>query len=84
MSIGLFCSTPAVAIARALPRKIAMQMLLTAEPITAQGRGGIHCKFEKQKYVGSSAFLYEHQLQHECTSSLFKRSCNAARRFDCH
>lgn len=37
VSIGLFCSTPAVAIARALPRKIAMQMLLTAEPITAQG-----------------------------------------------
>jgi len=36
VSIGLFCSTPAVAIARALPRKIAMQMLLTAEPITAQ------------------------------------------------
>lgn len=36
VSIGLFCSTPAVAIARSLPRKIAMQMLLTAEPISAQ------------------------------------------------
>ncbi|XP_065063688.1 enoyl-CoA hydratase domain-containing protein 3, mitochondrial-like [Rhopilema esculentum] len=35
VSIGLFCSTPAVAIARALPRKVAMQMLLTAKPITA-------------------------------------------------
>ena len=37
VSIGLFCSTPAVAIGRALPRKTAMQMLLTAEPISAQG-----------------------------------------------
>eukprot|EP00794_Sanderia_malayensis_P011875 gene11875-13107_t len=36
VSVGLFCSTPAVAIARSLPRKVAMQMLLTAEPISAQ------------------------------------------------
>ncbi|XP_041470958.1 enoyl-CoA hydratase domain-containing protein 3, mitochondrial-like [Lytechinus variegatus] len=36
ISVGLFCSTPAVAMGRAVPKKIAMQMLLTAEPITAE------------------------------------------------
>lgn len=33
--IGLFCSTPMVALARAVPRKTAMRMLLTGDPITA-------------------------------------------------
>lgn len=36
ISVGLFCSTPAVALGRAVPKKIAMQMLLTAEPISAE------------------------------------------------
>ena len=35
VDIGLFCSTPAVALSRAVPRKAAMGMLLTAEPIDA-------------------------------------------------
>lgn len=35
VKIGLFCSTPAVALARVLPMKKAMEMLLTGEPITA-------------------------------------------------
>jgi enoyl-CoA hydratase/carnithine racemase len=34
--IGLFCSTPMVALSRAIGRKRAMQMLLTGEPIDAQ------------------------------------------------
>ena len=34
--IGLFCSTPMVAVARAVGRKRAMQMLLTGEPIDAE------------------------------------------------
>ncbi|GAA2096775.1 MULTISPECIES: enoyl-CoA hydratase [Brevibacterium] len=34
--IGLFCSTPGVAIARALPTKQAMRMLLTGDALTAQ------------------------------------------------
>jgi len=34
--IGLFCSTPMVAISRNLGRKKAMEMLLTGEPISAQ------------------------------------------------
>ena len=36
-NIGLFCSTPGVALARAVPRKVAMEMLLTGEPINAEG-----------------------------------------------
>ncbi|HXW04426.1 MAG TPA: enoyl-CoA hydratase [Vicinamibacterales bacterium] len=36
VGIGLFCSTPAVGVARNIGRKRAMQMLLTAEPIDAQ------------------------------------------------
>ncbi|XP_053344373.1 enoyl-CoA hydratase domain-containing protein 3, mitochondrial [Clarias gariepinus] len=36
VNVGLFCSTPGVAIGRAVPRKIAMEMLFTGRPITAQ------------------------------------------------
>jgi len=33
VNIGLFCSTPMVALSRNVPRKVAMDMLLTGEPI---------------------------------------------------
>jgi enoyl-CoA hydratase/carnithine racemase len=36
VNIGLFCSTPAVGVARNIGRKRAMQMLLTGDPIDAQ------------------------------------------------
>ncbi|XP_007504012.1 enoyl-CoA hydratase domain-containing protein 3, mitochondrial isoform X1 [Monodelphis domestica] len=36
VNVGLFCSTPAVALGRAVPRKVALEMLFTGEPITAQ------------------------------------------------
>ncbi|KAH0617147.1 hypothetical protein JD844_028850 [Phrynosoma platyrhinos] len=36
VNVGLFCSTPAVAVGRSLPRKVALEMLLTGEPMTAQ------------------------------------------------
>ena len=36
IDIGLFCSTPMVALSRNIPRKQAMHMLLTGEPISAQ------------------------------------------------
>lgn len=36
VKFGLFCNTPGVALARNLPRKQAMEMLLTGEPIDAQ------------------------------------------------
>ena len=35
VNIGLFCSTPMVAVSRNVPRKQTMEMLLTGEPITA-------------------------------------------------
>lgn len=35
VDIGLFCSTPAVAVARAIPRKAAMEMLLTGRMVPA-------------------------------------------------
>ena len=35
VDLGLFCSTPAVALSRAVPRKAAMEMLLLAEMIPA-------------------------------------------------
>ncbi len=35
VNIGLFCSTPMVALSRAVPRKTAMEMLLTGESIDA-------------------------------------------------
>ena len=33
--MGLFCSTPAVELSRSVSTKLAMEMLLTGEPITA-------------------------------------------------
>ncbi|XP_048355493.1 enoyl-CoA hydratase domain-containing protein 3, mitochondrial [Sphaerodactylus townsendi] len=36
VNVGLFCSTPAVPLGRAVPRKVALEMLFTGEPITAQ------------------------------------------------
>src|SRR5690348_12236616 len=36
VNIGLFCSTPMVALSRAVPRKAAMEMLLTGEMIGAE------------------------------------------------
>ena len=38
VDIGLFCSTPMVALSRNVPRKQAMEMLLTGEPISAARR----------------------------------------------
>ena len=36
VNIGLFCSTPMVAVSRKVTRKIMMKMLLTGEPINAK------------------------------------------------
>ncbi|XP_075064735.1 enoyl-CoA hydratase domain-containing protein 3, mitochondrial isoform X2 [Mixophyes fleayi] len=36
VNVGLFCSTPAVALGRAVPKKVALEMLFTGEPISAQ------------------------------------------------
>ena len=34
-SVGLFCSTPGIPLARSVPRKVSSYMLLTGKPITA-------------------------------------------------
>ncbi|XP_075620546.1 enoyl-CoA hydratase domain-containing protein 3, mitochondrial isoform X2 [Balearica regulorum gibbericeps] len=36
VNIGLFCSTPGVALGRSLPRKVALEMLFTGQPLSAQ------------------------------------------------
>ncbi|XP_067861193.1 enoyl-CoA hydratase domain-containing protein 3, mitochondrial [Heptranchias perlo] len=36
VNVGLFCSTPAVAVGRSVPRKVSLEMLFTGEPISAQ------------------------------------------------
>ncbi|CAL1548098.1 unnamed protein product [Lymnaea stagnalis] len=36
VNVGLFCTTPGVAVGRSVPRKIAMEMLLTGYPISAR------------------------------------------------
>ncbi|ETR75353.1 enoyl-CoA hydratase [Afipia sp. P52-10] len=41
VDIGLFCSTPMVALTRNIPRKQAMEMLLTGEPISAETAAGL-------------------------------------------
>ena len=41
VDIGLFCSTPMVALSRNVPRKQAMEMLLTGEPVSAATAGNI-------------------------------------------
>ena len=52
VNIGLFCSTPMVAVSRNVSRKKTMKMLLTGEPITAQYAkeiGLINDHFENSK-----------------------------------
>jgi enoyl-CoA hydratase/carnithine racemase len=52
VNIGLFCSTPMVALSRAIGRKPAMEMLLTGEPIdaeTARGFGLINRVVPEEK-----------------------------------
>ncbi|KAK2164027.1 hypothetical protein LSH36_70g05008 [Paralvinella palmiformis] len=36
VSVGIFCTTPGVALARAVPRKVALEMLFSGHPISAQ------------------------------------------------
>ena len=37
VNVGLFCSTPGIAVARSLPNKVAMEMLFTGQAISSQG-----------------------------------------------
>ncbi|RVE56495.1 hypothetical protein OJAV_G00222000 [Oryzias javanicus] len=69
VNIGLFCSTPAVAIGRAVPRKVAMEMLFTGSPLSAQ---------EALLHGLISKVVPEERLEEE-TLAIAQRVCRASR-----
>ncbi|XP_037099630.1 enoyl-CoA hydratase domain-containing protein 3, mitochondrial [Syngnathus acus] len=69
VNVGLFCSTPAVAIGRAVPRKVAMEMLFTGAPISAHD-ALLHGLLSK--------VVPEERLEAE-TMAVARRVCGASR-----
>ncbi|XP_056434177.1 enoyl-CoA hydratase domain-containing protein 3, mitochondrial [Gadus chalcogrammus] len=69
VNVGLFCSTPAVAIGRAVPRKVAMEMLLTGAPISAR---------DALLHGLVSRVVPEERLEEE-TLAVAQRICQASR-----
>ncbi|KAJ8384328.1 hypothetical protein AAFF_G00205810 [Aldrovandia affinis] len=69
VNVGLFCSTPAVAIGRAVPRKVAMEMLLTGAPVSAHD-ALLHGLISK--------VVPEERLEEE-TMAVARRVCEASR-----
>lgn len=69
VNVGLFCSTPAVAIGRAVPRKVAMEMLFTGAPITAR---------DALLHGLVSRVVSEERLEEE-TLAIAQRVCQASR-----
>ncbi|KAI5100184.1 enoyl-CoA hydratase domain-containing protein 3, mitochondrial [Silurus meridionalis] len=69
VNVGLFCSTPAVAIGRSVPRKVAMEMLLTGRALTAQ---------EALLHGLVSAVVREERLEEE-TLAIARRICESSR-----
>ncbi|XP_062238602.1 enoyl-CoA hydratase domain-containing protein 3, mitochondrial isoform X1 [Platichthys flesus] len=69
VNVGLFCSTPAVAIGRAVPRKVAMEMLLTGTPISAH---------DALLHGLVSKVVPEERLEEE-TLAIARRVCQASR-----
>uniref|UniRef100_A0A3Q4H5X4 Enoyl-CoA hydratase domain-containing protein 3, mitochondrial n=2 Tax=Neolamprologus brichardi TaxID=32507 RepID=A0A3Q4H5X4_NEOBR len=69
VSVGLFCSTPAVAIGRVVPRKVAMEMLFTGTPISAH---------DALLHGLVSKVVPEEQLEEE-TLAIAQRICKASR-----
>ncbi|KAL6116615.1 echdc3 [Pungitius sinensis] len=69
VDVGLFCSTPAVAIGRAVPRKVAMEMLLTGTPISAR---------DALLHGLISRVVAEERLEEE-TLAIARRVCRASR-----
>ncbi|XP_033018884.1 enoyl-CoA hydratase domain-containing protein 3, mitochondrial isoform X1 [Lacerta agilis] len=69
VNVGLFCSTPGVALGRSLPRKVAMEMLLTGEAMTAQ---------EALLHGLLSRVIPEDKLEEE-TLRIARRICESSR-----
>ncbi|XP_056133317.1 enoyl-CoA hydratase domain-containing protein 3, mitochondrial [Lampris incognitus] len=69
VNVGLFCSTPAVAIGRAVPRKVAMEMLFTGAPISAH---------DALLHGLVSKVVPEERLEEE-TLAIAQRVCQASR-----
>ena len=57
--MGLFCSTPAVAVGRSVQRKVAMEMLITGHPLCS---GYIKKNAEKEKKKVKKALKMTSQL----------------------
>ena len=68
IKIGLFCSTPAVALSRAVGTKKAMEMLLTAEPVPAH----------EAERIGLVNRVVPHQDLAKVTLELAKQIANAS------
>ncbi|XP_077565518.1 enoyl-CoA hydratase domain-containing protein 3, mitochondrial [Stigmatopora nigra] len=69
VNVGLFCSTPAVALGRAVPRKVAMEMLFTGAPISAH---------DALLHGLLSRVVPEERLEAE-TLAIARRVCRASR-----
>lgn len=71
--LGLFCSTPGIALVRAVPRKVAMDMLLTAQPIDSEAalRAGLVSRVVDDDQVKFEALKVAEQIGH------FSRSVTA-------
>ncbi|KAJ3612026.1 hypothetical protein NHX12_020303 [Muraenolepis orangiensis] len=69
VNVGIFCSTPAVAIGRAVPKKVAMEMLFTGTPISAQ---------DALRHGLVSRVVPEDRLEEE-TLAIAQRVCQASR-----
>ncbi|VDM64012.1 unnamed protein product [Angiostrongylus costaricensis] len=60
--VGLFCSTPGIPLARAVPHKIALDMLLTGEPIDAHFSYGLVSRVVPESEVKFEALKVAEQI----------------------
>eukprot|EP00126_Sphaerothecum_destruens_P001309 Sdes_comp13947_c0_seq2m3345 len=64
VKLGLFCSTPGVALSRSVPTKIAMEMLLTGKSISAQRAYdiGLINSVVKENYLSETTLRYAQDI----------------------
>ncbi|XP_063073338.1 enoyl-CoA hydratase domain-containing protein 3, mitochondrial [Engraulis encrasicolus] len=70
INVGLFCSTPGVALGRAVPRKVAMEMLFTGQPISAH---------DALRHGLLSRVVADETALEESVTSVCARVCQASR-----